>query len=163
MPAFGPLYCALTDFFTDARGTPIGAFRYQDDKIYKFVKNLTGADLVVGDVVFNGSNDLTLSEIYQLGQSAKGTAATLMAGVAISAIPAANFGWIQVFGRNASVNTLGHASNAVGVSLKGVSGQSYCTFDTAVATAATIAKHIVSLVAYTTTSAALKDGIIRCM
>jgi hypothetical protein len=160
---YGIYPLALTDFYSDAKGTPVGAHKIVDDKIYKFVKNMTGADLVLGDVVHHGSNDLTLSEIYQLGQSGKGTVITLMAGVAISAIPSTFFGWIQVFGRNASINTLGHASNAVGVSLKGVSGQSYCTFDTVVATAATQARHIISLEAYTTTSAAIKPGIIRCM
>lgn len=124
---FGPRYCALTDFFSDSRGTPAASLRCDDDKFYRFVKNVTAADLVVGDVIYHGTNDPTLSEVYKLGQSAKGTFDQLMAGVAVSAIPSTYYGWIQIFGYNAAVNTLGATLQAGGDVLVGVSGQLYVT------------------------------------
>lgn len=153
---------ALTDHGTSDRGDA-GALRIEADKIYRLFKNKEGVTLDIGDVIFHGSNDLLGIEAYQFGQSAKGTAATLMAGVAMSAALDGEYFWGQIFGYNASINTIGHASNVVGASLKGVSGQDYVNFDTAVATAPTCARHIISLEAYVTVTPALKPGIIRCM
>ena len=125
---------------------------------FKCVKNTTASAYVVGDVVSS-----TYANAVDTETQAGATAAlNLMAGVAMGAIPASGFGWIQTWGYNASINTLGHASNVIGASLKAVNSQVYATFDAAPGTESTYRRHIVSLAAYTTTSAALKPGLIRC-
>lgn len=142
------------------------SIRWINGKAYRWVKNATGVATVIGDVLFWGTTDaagLARTEVYQFGQSSKGTSAPLMAGVCLSAIAIAGWGWIQVYGICGAVNTLGHASGAISTSLKGVSGQSYVTFDVAVTAAPTFMNHILSNETWTTTSAAVKLGFVRCL
>jgi hypothetical protein len=139
--------------------------RWIGDKCYRWVQNVSGGALVLGDVVFFGTNDLTFAEAYQLGLSGKGTLGSLMGGVVTSTdgIASGSYGWIQIYGYNATINTLGHASSAIGDAMIGVSGQNYVTRSTAVGTAPVNGRHIIATVAWTTTSAAIKSGFINCL
>lgn len=155
----------LTDSHTtDKEG--VGNVRITfDGRVYRYVKNSTGADIAIGDTLFFGTaNTLGYeNEVFQIGQSAKGTLATSMGGVAVGVIVAGSYGWIQQRGYCASVNVDGTTDVVVGGSLKGTSGQNYLILDTAAGTAPTIGRHVIALAGFTTNSTqSLIAGDVRC-
>lgn len=136
-----------------------------DGNVYRYVKNSTGADAAVGDAAFYGTANTLgfLNEVFQLGQSAKGTLATSLAGIWAGAVASGSYGWIQIRGYCASVNIIGTTDVVVGDSLKGTTGQSYLIHDTAAGTAPTIGSHVVALAGLTTDATpTLIAGYVRC-
>jgi hypothetical protein len=130
-------------------------------KEYQFVENLDASAKVAGDVVYSAYVNGFSYEVDELGGTNTGIAQ--MKGVALGAIPASGGrGWVQTWGDHDTTNVLGHASMALGASLKGSSGQSYVIFDAVVGTEPAHRNHLVIREAYTTTSAALKPVTIRC-
>lgn len=134
------------------------------DRKFRWVKNATGGALVLGDVVFFGSNDKTIGEVYKVNQSGKGTHLGLMAGVVNSTngIASGEYGWIQVKGYNPSINMESTTDIAAGDFLKGVNDQLYVIKSVAVGTAPTHVNGVVAVTAKTADSAGLNDGFICC-
>lgn len=143
---------------------PILGQRYIDTtlgKEYMFCKNVDTIAKVAGDVVFTSFANAVDYEIDELGGASTGAAQ--MKGVALGAIPASGgCGFVQTWGNHDTANVIGHASMALGASLKGSSGQSYVQFDAVVGTEPANKKHMVSRAAYTTVAAALKPVTIQC-
>lgn len=79
-------------------------------KVYLWVKNSRGSNMLLGDVVYFITTDFTQLTVGYLGDS--NTAVDGMAGVVTSTqgIVAAQYGWVQVFGPNATINTNGLAA-----------------------------------------------------
>lgn len=144
-------------------GNEVGMIRWEYQNAYRFVKNLTGGALAVGDVLFAGTSSPTHQEAYKMNQSAKGTNLGLMMGVVLAVAAAADFLFLQVFGYNASINMEGTTDIAVGDSLKGVNDQFYLVQGAAVATAPLYHRQVVAMEAYTAAAAALKAGFIHCL
>lgn len=152
---------AVTDIHTtDKEG--LGTIRWVRDsngwKAYRYVRNSSAGTLVIGNVLFHGtaafgvttgSNPSTYEEeVFSAGQASKNALISQMAGVAVSAIPTANFGWIQINGYSAAVLIEGTVAIVLGDSLKGVSGQLYVVKDVASGTAPTCGRcYITALVA----------------
>lgn len=155
----------LTDVHTtDKEG--VGNIRIGfDGNIYRYVRNLTGADVVIGDVGFHGTvNTLGyFAEVFQLGQSGKGTLASSMAGIWVGTVTSGNYGWIQIRGYNPAVNVDGTTDVVVGDSLIGSSAHSYLIHDTAAGTAPTTSRTVIALAGFTTNATqSLIAGDIRC-
>lgn len=121
-----------------------------NDKMYRWVKNATGADLVAGYAVFWGTNDTTKGEVYKMNQSTKGTSLGQFAGIAMSAIPSGSYGWIQTRGYNASVFVEGTTDITAFATLKGVNDQFYLVLGAAVGTAPLHVRTAIATVAFTT-------------
>lgn len=146
---------------TEAYDKPLenpGQIRFgENGKIYRWVKNGTGETVAAGSVVFYGTNDLTLNEVYKLNQSAKGTAQALMAGVTMSTLQPAgtnkkSYGWIQTYGVNEATLALSTSTAlATGVTCIGVNDQYHVTHGQAVGTAPAYPVNITALQALATT------------
>jgi hypothetical protein len=111
-------------------------------KVYRWVLNSTTTTLTVGGVYTFGTAATGgfWTELYTFGQSAKGTSVNGPVAVAVSAIPAGQYGWVQVAGEvSAQVSGAAGSNAAAFDNLKPVSGQIYLTLDTAAGTAATAA------------------------
>lgn len=156
---------SLTDYAnTDVEG--IGRIRQIAGKMYRWVRNDTGAALAKGDVVYHGSASTDALErkcVFVRNQSEKGTLVHGMAGVALSAIPKDGYGWIQIYGYCPEINVMGHANLAVGTILGGVDDQKYVTYLGADNAAPACKNHIIAMEAWTTTSAAIKKGYVNCL
>jgi hypothetical protein len=150
----------VAETYSKDLGGSLGQLRIEDDKIYKMVQNKTGGTRTAGDlVVYDVGTDATHTKVY-----APATAKLMqLAGVLVGAPLADEYCWMQIWGYSAVVNTMGHASMAVGDSLIAVDAQYYGARSTAVGTAPIYGAYIICLEAYTTTSAAIKKGFIRCM
>lgn len=134
--------------------------------MYRYVLNSTGAPTAVGDTLFHGTGNTLgyLSEVFQEGQSGKGTLLSTMAGVCMSVIPTAGYGWIQISGYNAAITVDGTTDVVVGDALKGVTGHSYLVHDVAVGTAPTEHNTIIALAGFTTdTTQSAIAGWIHCV
>jgi len=106
----------LTDVKTAAQGDAegVGVLRQEGDRFYRWVKNLESAALTAGQAV-----------CYRISQGASyhkavGDPATAdlntMAGIAMEAIPALGFGWIEIDGYYGSIAmSIGKTSIAAGV------------------------------------------------
>lgn len=140
---------------------------------YRWVYNNTGVAMVAGRAYFHGTllPGLTtgdtpttlLEEVVTLGQSGKGTVINLMAGIATSAVPIANWGWVQIYGYNAAVGVEGTTDVALGDNLKGVSGQTYVVKDTAAGTAPTNWRGLIALLAQAADSVVATPCFINCV
>ena len=121
-----------------------------EDKAYKFVRNV-GLITTAGDVVcYSVTNVITQTAMYEVTKPATANL-NVMAGVALGAIPATTGqGWIQIHGYNPTVNVTGDTDITLGDSLKGVNGQFYATKDTAIGTSPTYVNHIIAAEAYAT-------------
>jgi hypothetical protein len=134
----------MTRNITDTRATDVEnaqyPMRWVGAKLYRWVKNSTGGALTAGGAYTFGTAGSPgfWAELFTFGQSSKGTSVNGPIAVAVSAIPADHYGWVQV-GGEASAQIGGAAGSNVAAlgNLKGVSGQIYLTLDTAVGTAAT--------------------------
>lgn len=151
---------AVTDVHTtDKEG--VGTLRWVRDsngwKCYRYVRNSSASTLVVGNVLFHGTTGFGITtgsnpstyeeEVFSAGQAGKNAVVSQMAGVAVSAITATGYGWIQVSGYSANVLDEGTVAIVIGDTLKGVSGQLYAVHDSAAGAAAIARSHIVALVA----------------
>lgn len=128
-------------------------FESTDGKAYRFVLNNHSSALVIGDVVFCDKTASYPNAVSVLNTDSCGAvAAGVMAGVAMGAIPAAGYGWIQFAGVG-SANWEGTTDIVLGDALKGVNSQTYVVKDAALAAIATYVNHCRALAAYTTNSA----------
>lgn len=137
----------------------LGMLRFEDGNVYKLCKNGSGGTLSAGDVVFGGS-DLTETIVTK----AASDYLSAMVGVVVPAtVPVDHYFWVQIYGYNAEILTIGHASLLTGDALKGVISQLYVERSTAMGVAPIYGRFIEAKEAYTTTSvAALKKGFIHC-
>ena len=147
----------------------IGTVRHgAEGKVYRWVQNTHGADLVVGDVVVhNGATDT--ANMFKYVEDGATACLMFQAGVAISAIPSNGFGWIQIAGYNAAINhvggTAGGTAVAVGDSLISVNTLTSVTRSTAVGNAPIYTHTIIALETVATTAsptAATIKGLIKC-
>ena len=142
-------------------------------KCYLWVYNNTGGALTAGNVYFHGSSGFQLTsgqnptnfleEVFTMTQAGKGTGLSMMAGVAISAIPAGQYGWIQVYGYNSQILMEGTVAIAATDLLKGVASQVYVVKDAATGTAPIARRHIMALAAKAGAGTALTAGFIFCI
>jgi len=104
----------LTDFSKkDLEG--VGSVRETaDGNVYRWVKNADGSDLVAGQSV---GYELTSVDHYKSVNLTQSGA--YLAGVAMSAIPTGQYGWIQVSGLNSLVSGATAGTRLVGDGLGG--------------------------------------------
>lgn len=151
---------------TDLNG--IGNLFYEDEKIYRWVKNDEASTaLSLGQVCAH-----TLSDGIALTQKVKIPATAnlgFLAGVVVSTlgIAAGSYGFIQVFGPNTSVSvsgaTTGGTAIAAGDYLKGVNAAAHVVRDAAVQPQYMRGIQAITLLAVTTTpAAAYLPCFIRC-
>jgi len=118
---------ALTDN-SDTDIETVGTLRYEPDgKLYKWVENISASvALAAGQPVFyDQSLHATPAAMFQgVLQVATSADLSLFAGIAMSAIPYGEYGWIQVAGVSITALWLNSCSNdiPVGASLLLVSG-----------------------------------------
>lgn len=128
------------------------------DKIYTSGKNNSGAALSAGDVV---CLDTTAADGISFTTPAAANVGSVLGvleeDVAIGA-------YTNKIVRRGVVNALhlGHANTVVGSTLKLVAGQKYLTLSNAAYTPGDSQPNFTSLVAWTTTSAALKSVFVQC-
>jgi hypothetical protein len=166
----------LTPPLDSTQNAHIGEIIYDDGNRYEYCKFTEegggGETLTAGDAVF--SNMLTTND-YHLNHFEAAGSVTIndLRGIFIgdghvpwtiddTTILDGDFGWVQTWGYQASINMEGTTDITAGDSLKAVSGQHYMVKDQARGTAASYVKHCVSQAAYTTNSAATKPGYVRC-
>lgn len=116
---------AVTDFSaTDLEG--IGIKRFEGTRCYKWVQNKHSADLTAGSIVFHSFADAVSSPHTKVSAGATANLG-FMAGVAMSAIPVDNYGWIQILGRSSTALVLPNTSVTMvaGASMFGVNAQLY--------------------------------------
>lgn len=148
---------------TDVEG--VGTMRYEEDKVYRWVQNDFGTDLIVGDVVFHTFSDTTTMD-QNVSECLTANLA-IMAGVAVSAIPTTEYGWIQVFGYNPTIAVNAYQALGpilVGDFLKGVNSEQYAVVDAT--TQPAYGRHIIAITAVasnTPTIATTIDGFIECL
>lgn len=134
-------------------------FTDKDGKIFEFVKN-AGTVMAAYDTcarsVANGYH-------YEVTQVATANL-NILAGVAMGAIPASGYGWVQIYGVCETACIEGTTDIVLGDALKGVNGEVHLVKDQAIGTEATYARHMVALEAYTV-AAAIRTGkvFIRCL
>lgn len=108
---FKELYLtALTDTkTTDVEG--VGVLRQEGDKFYRWVYNADASALVAGQpVCYTLSNNETLHEAVDTPATAN---LAFLAGLAISAIPTLNYGWVLIEGWYESAYAVNSVSDAV--------------------------------------------------
>jgi len=160
---------SLTQVATATQGDleQAGTIRHgHDGKIYRWVYNTIGSATVVGSVVcHDGATDTTT--MYNNIEENFTNGLMFMAGVCISVIPIAGYGWIQIDGTNPTINNLGRVATAIAVgdSMIPVNSEAYCAFGAAVGAAPIYTKSIIILetvATATTPVAATVAGLIKC-
>lgn len=127
-------------------------------KIYKFVKNNHSVAAAIGDLAVV---DLTNNSSAEVKQPTTATL-NLLAGVHVATIPAAGYGWLQIYGDNDSTLVEGTTDIVLGDSLKAVNAQNYAVKDAATGTESTYARHLLAREGFTTNGTGLKKVTIRC-
>jgi len=107
---------------------------------YKFVKNTHSSAFAISDVVSYDYSGATTTSVFD-GATA---ALPYMAGVAMGAIPASGFGWIQIAGVGSALVD-GTTDVAIGDSLKAVNGEVHAVKDQAAGTAPSFGNYMVAL------------------
>jgi hypothetical protein len=158
----------LTETNTKDPGNDVGRIRIEDGNIYRLVQNKeASAALTVGQLAFHKLSDgaTMLKKVYKCL-----TANLSVCGgvVLATSLAAAEYGWVQCYGYNASVSvsgaTTGGADIAVGGYLKGVDANAHAVLDHA--TSPTYQRTLRALQTVTTTTtpaAALIAAEIRCI
>lgn len=158
----------LTNFTLDETEGGVGHVREDEyGNMYKWVKNSTGGALVANRAYCYGTLLLTTGyrsgwEVFTLGQTGKGTAINMFAGISMSAAPDGYFCWIQVSGYCATLPIEGTTDVAATDNLKMVSGQTYLVKDVAAGTAPTNRFGARALVAQAADSVVATPGFIDC-
>lgn len=160
----------LTQSYTSDPEGDVGKLRYEDDgRIFRFVKNAESATaLTLGQACCHTISDLTdMCKNVKIPLTANLGA---LAGIvmATDGIAAGSYGWIQVFGLNASVSvsgaTTGGTNIAAGDYLKGADTKAYLVRDAATQRLYRNGVQILTAVTTTTTpAAALVAGFITCI
>lgn len=179
---------AVTDYASAASGSGgntglkgdvegVGTIRQEGDKFYRWVLNSHTANLVAGQpVCYQETNAEAYHEKVILPTSATLNA---FAGIAMSAIPASGYGWIQIEGYYASnIVSIGKTSIAAGLQAFPANTVAYlvCGADAQSATVNSVANqragwlHLLASIASSSTSAGGTDagttavaGWIHCL
>ena len=112
----------LTDYKDSDVEAGLGQIRISGSNFYAWVKNNSALNFALGQNVYHKAADGVDLRSYVYDRNTAGAAnAALLAGVAMSAIPATKFGWIQVWGDFASIlcYASGGTAIAAGDILKG--------------------------------------------
>lgn len=156
-------------YLTDPEGD-VGKLRYEDDgRIFRFVQNAEASTaLTLGQVCCHTIS--TTTSVFTTVKIPLTANLGTMAGVvmATNGIAASSYGWIQVFGANASISvsgaTTGGTDIAAGDYLKAANGVAYAVRDAATQKLYKNGVQILTAVATTTTPAAAhKPGIVACI
>jgi hypothetical protein len=128
-------------------------------KHYLWVYNASGSALAIGNAVYHAFTDgaAFLTKVYDAATARLGA----LAGIALSAIPSASYGWIQTFGYNSNISMSG-TTIISGDSLVGTDGNTYLSYGTAMGTAAAYRRHVMAL-ASVTNGLAATAGFIHCL
>lgn len=146
----------VTAVYTKLIDGDVGMIRLAGPNAYRFVQNLTGSTWAAGDYLSGATNDLTRGLAYQLG--AAGTTLANTMGVALSAVPSLQYGWLQISGLVPVVNVEGTTDIAVGAPLIPSSGHNYgVTNGTVVPTGG----YIIAQSAFTTDGTGAMTGIAK--
>lgn len=163
VPDFTKVYTSgsLVDGSTTLPKLGAIVFIQDQNKAYKFVRNV-GAVTAAGDIVcYSVTNGVTQNALYEV--TTPGTNANVMAGVCMGAIPATTGqGWIQILGHNATIAVNGNPDIVLGDSLKISATFNFGVKDQVIGTEPTYHRHIIALEAYTTDSETTKEGYILC-
>lgn len=151
----------------------IGRLRTFNSGIYRWVLNSTTTILTAGRFYYHGTAFTATSpatpvasmynEIFTFGQATKGTAANLLAGIAMSATPVGAYGWVMVNGIYTTAGVEGTSAVVATDQLKGVSGQIYVVKDTAAGTAPTIGVRLIALAAQGAGGVVSTSVLINCL
>jgi hypothetical protein len=172
MAGFKTIFQTLTTDVTSTDVEGVGRLRWEDDKCYRWVKNDGAADIAANSLACHTFSNAATS----LQNVAKPLTANLayLAGVAISTISTTTgtycYGWVQVFGLNASiavtpVNTETTANPTTGFALIGVTGAAWAASGATAGAAPLYARHLkllVSVAAGTTVSTGCACEV-RCL
>lgn len=136
----------------DVQAPQLGQLQWdgKTEKVYKFVKNGAGAALVAG---YNVTYDFSGGLRTTVKKPATGDL-HLYAGVALSAIPDTQYGWIQIEGLSDTVLVDGTTDVAAYESLKPTNGQWHLIKDGAVDVGPAYANFAIAQAARTANSAA---------
>jgi hypothetical protein len=155
----------VTRFYTALVGEPdvqapkLGTTFKDDQGIeYQFVLNSHSADQVAGYVGFRDLSGGLRTSVKKCATAVL----DVMAGVWMSAVPAAGYGWIQTLGVYASVLVESTTDIVIGDSLKGVDAQFYVVKDQAIGTAPSYVNHIRALAARTSNDSGALSCLIYC-
>lgn len=152
-------YTDLTDLARAGLAPGIHRMAHDGGRIYKLVKNNHSAALAVGDVV---SHDLLTNDSDAEVKRPATADLDRMAGVAVGAIPASGFGWIQVYGYCPTIKCDGSGVNVTaGDSLKAANASLKSVKDAAAGTESAFANHLIAADAVTTDTTV--DGWVSCL
>lgn len=165
----------LTENAAADLGNDLGRIRVEDGKMYRLIANCeTATDFALGDVVFHKLSDGVNMSKY--GYKCLSANLSVAAGVVVATAGILSstgtsprrYGWVQVFGENASVNvsgaTTGGTDVAAGDYLKGVNAAVYLIRDAATQALYRRNVQILEAVGTTTTpAAATKKGFVNCI
>src|SRR3990167_4016162 len=160
-----PLTATWTSFVDGLPGKPAHGTKFDDGggKRYKVVKNVDGAALAVGDVVFYKTAKSSTAPADN--EVVKATTATLdkMAGVCMGAPADAAWFWIQTKGDHDTALVEGTTDILIADALKGVNAQKYVVKDVAEGTSPTYPKSfMVAREGFTTNGTGNKKVTIYC-
>lgn len=109
----------------------VGTLRWVGDRLFRWVNNATGTDTVVGEVVCHDMSANPDSGLFEKIYKSVSNDLSMMAGVCMSIITDAKFGWIQVFGHCTSALVLEDTgtTTVIGDYLKAVNNDVVATLD----------------------------------
>lgn len=161
---------SITDFkSTDVEG--IGNRRTIEGKIYRWVKNgdSSGAWTVGQSVLAKPADAASYGKIGYTALAATTTPLSCLMGVAVSAVPYGQYGWVLQLGYYTSVSCYRYTQTttaAIGDYYKAVVSQEYFDKDVIVGTAPTISKGIIileALATHTTAGAYPIKAFVQCI
>jgi len=146
---------------TDVEG--VGSLRWEGSKLYRWVQNSTGEALVVGALVcYDPAN---VGAYHEKVEKPVTAFINNLAGVAMSAIPSDEYGWIIIFGQTDAVQIkVTDTAYAVGHQIKAITGQFYGIVHSASLATAALPSYIHVQESQATGDATTnKAGFVHCM
>lgn len=86
----------------------VGTVRWKDGKCYRWVLNGESSVVPVGSLVAHKWTET--SDVFKTVYQPLSANLAILAGVTVSILPASGYGWIQIFGYNASASIVKQAS-----------------------------------------------------
>ena len=150
---------------TDKEG--IGNLRWDGRNLYRWVKNVQGSAITVGEsVCYILSDDAHLVDADDVeAKVLQPTTGNLhrLAGIVVAASVADDeFCWILVQGYHGAICVEGTTDISVGDDLKGETATNYLVKGAGVGVAATYRNHVVALEAFATNAEGTIKGIVNC-
>jgi len=164
---------ALTDYSSkDLEG--VGTIRVEaDGKVYRWVENLNASVAFLAGQPVNYDATATLANMFEGAIACAAADEELLAGVAMSAIPAGSYGWIQIKGLSVTARVTNSVSGSagqnivIGDALTVVSAATSFTYTAAGGNTAkngpAIAAEAVSQASATTLTTAAKGVWLNCI